>query len=137
APQEIWARVDADITVPTLVVVSALPRGASVTNADITQVMRPWVAGKLHRPAEALGRVTRRALRAGDTLEAGILTLPNVVRRGQRVTAIVSGASFRIRTAAEVLEPGPIGATIAVRVSVSGKRLQARVVGPDMVEVLQ
>ena len=76
-------------------------------------------------------------LAEGEAIRAELLTLPNLIRRGDRVTALVTGRGFRVQTAGEALARGALGTEIPVRVIMSGRVVTASIVGPGQVEVVR
>lgn len=81
-----------------------------------------------------LGQQSRRALRAGSTLQTQLFQAPQLVERGQRVVVHAGGTGFRVTREGEALERGAMGDTIRVRF---GQRelITARVTGDGVLAV--
>ncbi|WP_340148041.1 flagellar basal body P-ring formation chaperone FlgA [Vreelandella nanhaiensis] len=76
---------------------SALPSQALIDEADI------------------VGKVAQRPIRSGSTFQTHSLQAPALVERGQRVTVIAQGSSFRVSREGEALEDGGQNDRIRVR----------------------
>ena len=137
APRETWFVAQVDVRVPSVVTTRRISRGESLGPADVTVVLRPLDSVGMADPGLAVGRVARQALAQGEGLRASLLELPTLVRRGDRVTALVTGRAYRVETAAEALARGALGAAIPVRVIMTGKVVTATITGPGEVEVLR
>lgn len=79
------------------------------------------------------GRVSRRALRAGQVLRAGDLQGEPGVRRGQAVRIVASGNGFQVHIAGTALQDGAIGETVRVRNRSSGRTAKAQVLAAGVV----
>ena len=92
-------------------------------------------------PAKALGRfrllgmLAKRRLAVGRVLSRQDVKSPPVVHRGQRVRIELRQDSVSVSTAGEALADAAVGQQVAVRNLASGRRLQAWVRGPGLVEV--
>lgn len=92
-------------------------------------------------PAKALGRfrlvgmLASRRLSVGRIVSRTDLKSPPVVHRGQRVRIELRQASVSVTTAGEALADAAVGQQVTVRNLASGRRLQAWVRGPGLVEV--
>jgi len=135
APRDTWVVARVDVRVPTAVTTRRVARGERLGVNDVTLALRPLDDGTLSEPALAVGRVARQLLADGEALRPERLELPALVARGDAVQVVVSGRAFRLATRAEALARGAIGASIPVRIAMSGRVLQAIVTGPGQVEV--
>ena len=92
-------------------------------------------------PARSLGRFQVAGMLAGRRIAVGRvvsrndLKSPPVVHRGQRVRIELRQASVSVSTTGEALADAAIGQRVSVRNLASGRRLQAWVRGPGLVEV--
>ncbi|PRY64613.1 flagella basal body P-ring formation protein FlgA [Vreelandella songnenensis] len=76
--------------------------------------------------ADILGKIAQRPIRSGSAFQANALQTPALVKRGQRVTVIAQGSSFRVAREGEALEDGGLGDRVRVRFE-SREILTARV----------
>lgn len=137
APQETWIVARVTVRLPTVVTTRRVARGETLGPADVTMALKPLEEAALGDPGLAVGRVARQVLAEGEAVRAELLTLPNLIRRGDRVTALVTGRGFRVQTAGEALARGALGTEIPVRVIMSGRVVTASIVGPGQVEVVR
>lgn len=136
-PRDTWVVARVSVEVPTVVTTRRISRGEPLTPRDVAVVPRPLDEAGLPDPGLVVGRVARHTLAEGEVLRAERLELPTIVRRGDRVDALVTGRAFRLKTAAEALGRGGLGAEIPVRVLMTGKVVTAAITGPGRVEVLR
>ncbi|PKN54054.1 MAG: flagella basal body P-ring formation protein FlgA [Deltaproteobacteria bacterium HGW-Deltaproteobacteria-14] len=136
-PRETWVVAKVTVRLPTVVTTRRVGRGDTLGPADVTMALMPLDEAALGDPGLAVGRVARQVLAEGEAIRAEVLTLPTLVRRGDRVTALVTGRGFRVQTAAEALARGALGAEIPVRVTMTGRVVTASIVGPGQVEVVR
>lgn len=64
---------------------------------------------------DIVGKIAQRPIRSGSTFLTQFLQSPHLVERGQRVTVIAQGSSFRVSREGEALENGALGDRIRVR----------------------
>ena len=81
------------------------------------------------------GMLASRRLSVGRVLSRGDLKSPPVVHRGQRVRMELRHDGVSVTTAGEALADAAVGQQVTVRNLSSGRRLQAWVRGPGLVEV--
>ena len=92
-------------------------------------------------PTQALGAfrlagmLASRRLAVGRVISRRDLKAPPVVLRGQRVRIELKAAAVSVSTAGEALADAAVGQRVSVRNLSSGRRLQAWVRGPGVVEV--
>lgn len=101
-----------------LVTARPVPRSAILTPADLRTEPREVAdldRGYLSRPEEAVGKHASRALASGTVLTPSMLTLPPLVRRGDRVTVLAGSGPLEVRLTAEALADGRAGETVRVR----------------------
>ena len=113
-----------------------LPRGARITAADL--VLHP-VAGidpaqRLHDPAQAIGRILRRALGQGQPLLERHLDPALDVEPGQQVTLHLQQGAIQIAATGTALAGGRIGARIPVRPASGGDPVEAMILVPGLVQ---
>ena len=83
------------------------------------------------------GRVVRRPLPVGSTLEVDMFTPDLVVRHGQDVTLIAASGGIEVRAAGRALADAASGARLKVQNLSSMKVVEGVVEGPDLVRVAQ
>ena len=86
-------------------------------------------------PAQAIGKRLRYPVATGAALNAGLLDLPPLVKRGQTVTIVSTGQGLEVRATGEALADGTNGETIRVRNSLTKKIIQATVLEAGLVRV--
>ena len=85
--------------------------------------------------SEFLGYRVRQAASVGKVLQASLLTIPELVKRGEKVTLLASGGGIEIRMLGEALSNGVKGAVIRVR-NINSKRIvEGEVVSKGVVQV--
>jgi flagella basal body P-ring formation protein FlgA len=131
-----WARVTFERRTDALVAARDLPAGTVLVEGDLAlrSLLLSGVSGSVCRaPEEAVGRILRSPLRAGEPVRADRLERPLVVRAGERVVIELDAGALRLRVPGQALAPGRVGDRIAVLNVQSGRRLQARVLGAKRV----
>ncbi|RMG47387.1 MAG: flagella basal body P-ring formation protein FlgA [Acidobacteria bacterium] len=123
---------------PQVVARRDVPRGAVLTARDVAVETRPLRPGGpwLASPAEAVGRIARRGLRAGEPVPAGVLGGAQAVEAGQSVVAVYrsGGVTLTLETVARA--GGGVGAVVPVAGPGGRGVVKARVVAPGRVEVI-
>lgn len=135
AERDTWATARVDVRVHAVVALHRVDRGALVTDGDVTTALVPLADAGVTDRGLAVGRVARYPIAEGQPLRADGLELPTLIQRGDRVQAVISGATFTVRAPAEALSRGAIGDTVTVRVARTNKVVSGVVSGPGLVEV--
>jgi len=130
--------VTARVEVLRDVVLTRRPLGRGEVLGDRDILMRQLdisdeTRGYFTRPEDVIGRSARRNLANGSLLNAGMLTEPTLIRRGDSLIIEVSRGSLQIRAQGTALEDGEEGAQIRVRNDRSGQEIRARVVARGLV----
>jgi flagella basal body P-ring formation protein FlgA len=132
----IWVRVRISIPAKRLVAAEDLPAGRPISAAQVRQETfsadpRPAIFAA--QPEQAVGRVPRRRIDAGQPVPLGALEAPREVAGGEmvRVEAASGGARIEIHGRAETA--GRKGDTILVRNLESGRRFCAKVISRGLV----
>ena len=85
--------------------------------------------------SEFIGYRVRQAASVGKVLQANMLSVPELVKRGEKVTLLASGGGIEIRMQGEALSNGEKGAVIQVR-NVNSKRIvEGEVISKGVVQV--
>jgi flagella basal body P-ring formation protein FlgA len=125
------------ITLP--VTTHRLPAGSVIGPGDL-QMQRvravPWRETMLRDPAQAIGLAARRAIAAGQPVALSGLAPPIAVLKGARVAMDLRGPGLSLSAIGQAMEPGAIGARIAVLNPASRAVVMAEIVGPDRVRVI-
>ena len=107
---------------------SAPGRSSQIGVSGVRQAIFETTAG--HKPA-----VQRLAAASPKTLPAAATAPVRLVERGANVNVVARAAGVRIATSGKALQPGIAGETILVELEGNKEKVQARVVGPQAVEV--
>ncbi len=132
--------VTAEIKLPGTVVVAArdLPRGTILQAGDL----KIKAAGDADRQVrgfefieDAVGNVVERPVRAGQMIDAENVELPELVRRGERVSIVVNHGGVRVRTEGRARDSGKRGDVVMVESAARRNAFQAVVTGVKEVEI--
>ncbi len=125
-------------SVSALVAVTAVPVQANrvLAEDEVTLERRDItrIPDALAIPEDAVGRTSRRSLRAGEVLRAGQLAAPLLVKRGDQVIMLARVDGIEVSMAGEALDAGAEGAVVRVRNAGSRQVVRMRVTAPGMVE---
>lgn len=130
------ARVEVHETI--LVTSRPLTRGARLSMNDMdfsSQDITRLNSGYYTDPQELLGSVLTRSVRAGTVYTPSLVKAAAVVRRGQRVNIIAETQAIQVRMEGEALSDGAVGDVIRVRNISSRQEIDAKVIGPGLVQV--
>jgi len=125
-------------TVEIPVLTRPLARGDVVTAADLTMARRPKAeAGQdvILDQVAAIGKSTRRAMRAGQALPQTELTRPELVERNAAVTIFYELPGLTLTVRGKALQGGAEGDIIDVTNTQSKRNFQAVVMGQGRVSV--
>jgi flagella basal body P-ring formation protein FlgA len=76
-------------------------------------------------PAEAIGKIVKIGVGAGQVLRRDMLRPPDIIKQGQTVHLLVEGAGFNIRSEGQALNDAAQGQTVQVKTS-SGQRVSGK-----------
>ncbi len=137
-PWKLYVPVEIQVFGKVVRAARGLPRGVAVTSSDLA-VQRHNLAqlphGYLTDPKQAVGKMTRRSLRAGQVLTHTAVKAPEVVARGQSVVIAARKGALAVRTSGEALGSGAQGERVRVRNISSGRVVEGVIVAPGQVEV--
>lgn len=114
-----------------------IERGTLITSDMLTKQsgnLSALSSQALINEADIVGKIAQRPIRSGSTFTAHALQAPALVERGQRVTVIAQGNSFRVSREGEALEDGGQNDRIRVRFD-TREIVTARVVEPGILVV--
>ncbi|MET3713135.1 flagella basal body P-ring formation protein FlgA [Sphingomonas trueperi] len=122
--------------VPVAVVQHAVARGERIEMGDLSIETRPVASARgALRPEDAVGMDASRALTPGTLLRSGDVMKPQLVKRGEPVTArIVSGAMV-ITAAGRALGSGAQGDPVRIVVTATNRTLDGVVDGSGTVRI--
>jgi len=134
----IYVPVRVQIFANILVAARPLARGVPLTETDVTvsrQDLAAVAGNALTDPTQAIGKRLRYPVATGAALNASLLDLPPLVKRGQAVTIISAGQGLEVRATGEALADGTTGETIRVRNLLTKKIIQGTVLEAGLVKV--
>lgn len=117
-PWSLYVPVSVTRYAAVVVAARALPRGTTLGPEDLAVERRRLArgrAGHASDPATLTGRVTTRAIPAGELVRPSAVRAARLVRRGERVVLAAGGDTVRIRMGGRALEDGAAGERISVR----------------------
>lgn len=118
------------VFLPVVVSSEVIDRGATITPAQLTlqeQEISKLTRGFYHRVDQVTEQGAKRRMRAGQVITPSLLTLPTLVRRGQKVTMVATQDGISASAPGEAMEPGQQGSIIKVKNLRSGKVVEALV----------
>ncbi len=125
--------VQVDTRVPVWVARRALARGDVIRREDLERIdgdQRHIRGARVLDVEEAVGRRTRRAVRAGQALRAHWVEDVPLVNRGKRVRLVFRAGTLRIEATGEAREDGRAGDQVRVR-NLDSRRELVGEVGKD------
>jgi flagella basal body P-ring formation protein FlgA len=126
-------------TFEAVVLARSLASGEVVRAADVTTMRRPKsesAGNAIGAHKDAVGMVTRRALRTGQVLRQSDLTKQELVARNDNVTITYEVPGIVLTMGGKALEAGAQGDAISVMNMQSRRQIQAIVAGPGHVVVV-
>lgn len=121
-----------------LITTRALARGVTLEPGDFErrrQDLARVAPGALTDPGQAAGQKLRYPLGPGAVLNAGMLEVAPVVRRGQTVTIVSGRGGLEVRARGEALGDGGRGQTVQVRNHQTRRVLSGTIEAPGLVRV--
>ncbi len=117
----------------------AVAPGEIITRTDIA--MKDVAVRKISRNfvstvAEMIGKTVRNGQRAGAPLRTSDLISPVTVKRNKTIGISFSQGAISLMTIGKALENGGTGDIIRVLNIASNKTVHARIIGPDMAEII-
>ena len=112
----IYVQVNVKISVNMLTVKKTLLQGQTVQAEDISILSSESLqTGTLTDPAQALGKIMKYGIAAGQILRQDMLRAPYTVKQGQAVQLQVLGSGFRVSTEGQALSNAADGETTTAR----------------------
>lgn len=137
-PWTLYLRAEVSATLELPVLSRALPRGALVSEADLTMTTRRITRrgnALITDPARAVGMELRRPLAAGAELRQGHLVMPELVERGQMVTLVAGGGGIEVRMLGKAMGSAAEGERLIVTNMTSGRRVEGLVLSDGSVRI--
>lgn len=132
----LFVQVNIKVSVDLLTINKTLHQGQIVRAEDIGRLSSESLqAGALTDPAQAIGKIMKYGVGAGQLLRQDMLRAPYTVKQGQTVHIRVQGSGFRVSTEGQALNNAAEGETTSVRTA-SGQTVSG-VVRSGIVEVSQ
>lgn len=132
-----YLQAQIDVIGPYTVAAEDIPRGTRITQAmlDTQHGNLGELSSRTVTDAEAIiGNMTRRPISRGSTFQAHDLQAPRLVERGERVTVIAEGASFRVAREGEAMDDGGLNERVRVRFG-AREIMEARVIDKGVLRV--
>ncbi|MCW7536534.1 flagellar basal body P-ring formation chaperone FlgA [Aquabacterium sp. A7-Y] len=128
--------VRAVVSAEVLVSTTEVPAGRPLQAEELALERRPVASlqDTLSDPEDAVGRTSRRPLKAGQPLSRRALVVPQLLRRGDKVQIVARHAGIEVSVAGEALEAGGRGEVVRVRNAKTGRVIQARITSSSTVE---
>lgn len=124
-------------TVEVVGLVRTVEAGQIITEADLGPVEVPGTVARLvAMPADVLGKEAKRTIEAGKPLRPYDVMVPQLVKKGQKVSLIVQNETMTITATGKAMTAGGEGDTVRVQNSQSYVLLEGEVVGPGLVRVM-
>ncbi|WP_066723655.1 flagellar basal body P-ring formation chaperone FlgA [Sphingomonas pituitosa] len=122
--------------VPVAVVQQLVARGARIEMGDLSIETRPEASARgALRPEEAVGMDASRALTPGTLLRRGDVMKPQLVKRGEPVTARIVSGTMVITAAGRALGSGAQGDPVRIVVNATNRTLDGIVDGSGTVRI--
>ena len=83
----------------------------------------------------AVGQAVRRSLSRHKAVKASAIRKPDMIRRGDRLEAVIRRAGMKIRTSAIAVESGGDRDMVRVKLASNGRVLTGRIMNARQVEV--
>lgn len=137
-PWTIYVPARVDVYAEVVVLARSLNRGTVITEDDVV-LKRMNIAqagfGNIRDLSQVVGMELKRRLQAGEPVRLSHVKLPQVVRRGDKVTLEAATGSILVITNGTALANGQVGDQIQVRNEKSKRVVDAEVIAPGKVRV--
>lgn len=137
-PWSLYVPVRIASSVNILTASRPLARGSILTAADISTSQRDVATlpyGFFTDQEQLAGMQLRRAVRPGDVFSPAIVTAPPLIERGQTVWITAKTGGIQVMMKGEALADAAADERVRVRNLSSKRTVEARVIGPAMVQV--
>ncbi|MEO0411764.1 MAG: flagellar basal body P-ring formation chaperone FlgA [Pseudomonadota bacterium] len=113
--------------------------GATIAASDLINVKvdaKFLNTQSVRKADDIVGLAARRPLSAGRQLRLSDFEIPAVVRKGSRVTMVLSAGALRLTAMGTAMEDGADGAYIKIKNNETHQSVYGHVLAPNLVEVL-
>jgi len=138
SPWTIYVPIQVRFYGDVVVLKRPLARGDSIEAHDISLVRRELGAlnGQyVSALEEVVGMVARRPLGAESVINPSMISAPEVIKRGERVSIVARRGAFTVRGSGTALGNGSVGEIVRVRNTRSKRTIEGIVAAPGVVEV--
>lgn len=125
-----YLQADIDVIGSYMVAAVDIERGAQITPDMLEEAdgnLGDLSSRAITDSDDIVGKIARRPIASGTTLQSHFVEAPHLVERGQRVRVIAQGAAFQVSREGEALGDGAMGEDVRVRFG-SREVLTARVI---------
>jgi len=140
SPWNLYVPVEIRVYRPVLVATRELRRGEPIGAADVAleerNVLAAAGAPPLTQAADVVGLNARRTIAPGTLLSAGLVELPVLVRRGDRLGVSARSGGITVQINGEALGTARLGERVRVRNLQSGRVIDAVVTGSGSAEAI-
>lgn len=137
-PWTVYNKVRVKVYRHVVVLKKAVRHGAVLTEADLDLERRELGAlrGRFFTSVEpVVNKPVKRSLAAGAVLSPDWITVPKMIRRGQKVIIQAESTHFAVKMSGEALSDGEVGQRIRVRNDQSARIVEGTVAGPGLVVI--
>ena len=132
----LFVQVNVKTSLNILTANKTLQLGQTVRAEDLSSINSDTLqSGALTEPEQAVGKIMKYGIAAGQILRHDMLRAPYTVKQGQTVQIRITGAGFRINSEGHALNNAAEGGTASVR-TVSGQTVSGIVKG-GIIEISQ
>ncbi len=112
----LFVQVNVKISIGMLTANKMLQQGQTVRAEDLGSLASESLqAGTLTDPAQAIGKIMKYGVAAGQILRQDMLRAPYSIRQGQTVQLLVKGSGFRVSAEGKALHNAAEGDTTSAR----------------------
>lgn len=112
----LFVQVNVKISIGMLTANKMLQQGQTVRAEDLGSLASESLqAGTLTDPAQAIGKIMKYGVAAGQILRQDMLRAPYSIRQGQTVQLLVKGSGFRVSAEGKALHNAAEGETTSAR----------------------
>ncbi|WP_234084761.1 flagellar basal body P-ring formation chaperone FlgA [Azonexus sp. R2A61] len=136
-PWKILVPVRISVQGDYVITARALVAGETLQGADLSLAsgdLATLPAGTIQQPAEAIGKLLKNSLGAGQALRKDQLKAPYAVRQGQTVKVISQGTGFSVSAEGIAIGNGAIGDLVQVRLT-NGQSIRGTVRADGTIEL--
>lgn len=138
SPWTIYVPIQVRFYGQVVVLKRPLARGDSIEAQDVSLVRRELGAlnGQyLSALEDVIGMEARRPLGAQSVLNPSMISAPEIIKRGERVSIVARSGAFTVRGTGTALGNGSVGEILRVRNTRSKRTVEGIVTAPGVVEV--